>query len=39
MPQTLYEKIWNEHIVHQLDDGTTITSKVNLSKAVRPKVD
>ncbi len=24
MPQTLYEKIWNEHIVHQLDDGTTL---------------
>jgi len=24
MPQTLYEKIWNEHIVHQQDDGTTL---------------
>jgi len=24
MPQTLYEKIWNEHIVHQRDDGTTL---------------
>ena len=21
MPQTLYDKIWNEHIVHQQDDG------------------
>ena len=21
---TLYEKIWNEHIVHQRDDGTTL---------------
>ena len=24
MSQTLYEKIWNEHIVHQQDDGTTL---------------
>ena len=24
MPQTLYEKIWKEHIVHQQDDGTTL---------------
>ena len=24
MPQTLYEKIWNEHIVHQQDDDTTL---------------
>jgi len=24
MPQTLYEKIWNEHVVHQQDDGTTL---------------
>ena len=24
MPQTLYEKIWNKHIVHQQDDGTTL---------------
>jgi len=24
MPQTLYNKIWNEHIVHQQDDGTTL---------------
>ena len=24
MPQTLYEKIWNEHIVHQQNDGTTL---------------
>ena len=24
MPQTLYEKIWNEHIVHQQDDGTAL---------------
>jgi len=24
MPLTLYEKIWNEHIVHQRDDGTTL---------------
>ena len=23
MPQTLYDKIWNEHIVHQQEDGTT----------------
>jgi len=24
MPQTLYDKIWNEHIVHQQNDGTTL---------------
>ena len=24
MPKTLYDKIWNEHIVHQQDDGTTL---------------
>tara|TARA_Y100000590_G_scaffold446218_1_gene579602 strand:+ start:387 stop:1790 length:1404 start_codon:yes stop_codon:yes gene_type:complete len=24
MPQTLYDKIWKEHIVHQQDDGTTL---------------
>jgi len=24
MPQTLYEKIWNEHVVHMQDDGTTL---------------
>ena len=24
MPQSLYDKIWNEHIVHQQDDGTTL---------------
>jgi 3-isopropylmalate/(R)-2-methylmalate dehydratase large subunit len=24
MPQTLYDKLWNEHIVHQQDDGTTL---------------
>jgi len=24
MPQTLYDKIWHEHIVHQQDDGTTL---------------
>jgi len=24
MPQTLYDKIWNEHIVHRQDDGTTL---------------
>jgi len=24
MPQTLYDKIWNEHIVHQHDDGATL---------------
>ena len=24
MPQTLYDKIWNEHIVHQQDDKTTL---------------
>ena len=24
MPQTLYEKIWNEHVVHQQTDGTTL---------------
>jgi len=24
MPQTLYEKIWNEHIVHQQDDGMAL---------------
>ena len=24
MPQTLYDKIWNEHLVHQQEDGTTL---------------
>jgi 3-isopropylmalate/(R)-2-methylmalate dehydratase large subunit len=24
MPQTLYDKIWNEHIVHQQDGGVTL---------------
>ncbi len=24
MPHTLYDKIWNDHIVHQQDDGTTL---------------
>ncbi len=24
MAQTLYDKIWNEHIVHQQEDGTTL---------------
>ena len=24
MSQTLYDKIWKEHIVHQQDDGTTL---------------
>ena len=24
MPLTLYDKIWNEHIVHQQEDGTTL---------------
>ena len=24
MPLTLYDKIWNEHIVHQQDDQTTL---------------
>ena len=24
MPQTLYDKIWNEHIVHQQNDGTAL---------------
>ena len=24
MPQTLYDKIWTEHIVHQQEDGTTL---------------
>ena len=24
MPQTLYDKIWNEHIVHQQNDSTTL---------------
>ncbi len=24
MPSTLYDKIWNEHIVHQQNDGTTL---------------
>ena len=24
MPQTLYDKIWNEHVIHQQDDGTTL---------------
>jgi len=24
MPQTLYDKIWNEHVVHEQDDGTTL---------------
>jgi 3-isopropylmalate/(R)-2-methylmalate dehydratase large subunit len=24
MPSTLYDKIWNEHLVHQQDDGTAL---------------
>ncbi len=24
MPQTLYDKIWEEHLVHQQDDGTSL---------------
>ena len=24
MPQTLYDKIWNQHVVHKQDDGTTL---------------
>ena len=24
MPQTLYDKIWNEHVVHQQNDGATL---------------
>ena len=24
MPHTLYDKIWNEHVVHEQDDGTTL---------------
>ena len=24
MSQTLYDKIWNQHVVHQQDDGTTL---------------
>jgi 3-isopropylmalate/(R)-2-methylmalate dehydratase large subunit len=24
MPQTLYDKIWNQHMVHQQNDGTTL---------------
>ena len=24
MPQTIYDKIWNEHIVHQQSDGTSL---------------
>jgi len=24
MPQTLYDKIWNEHLVHQQEDGTAL---------------
>ena len=24
MPRTLYDKIWNEHVVHQQDDGTVL---------------
>tara|TARA_B110000263_G_scaffold248968_1_gene265200 strand:+ start:1223 stop:2635 length:1413 start_codon:yes stop_codon:yes gene_type:complete len=24
MPQTLYDKIWNEHVVHQQSDGTAL---------------
>tara|TARA_B100000902_G_scaffold314197_1_gene304868 strand:- start:515 stop:1918 length:1404 start_codon:yes stop_codon:yes gene_type:complete len=24
MPETLYDKIWNQHLVHQQDDGTSL---------------
>ena len=24
MPKTLYDKIWNEHLVHQQEDGTSL---------------
>ena len=24
MPRTLYDKIWDEHVVHTEDDGTSV---------------
>ena len=24
MPQTIYDKIWNEHLVHEQKDGTSL---------------
>ena len=24
MPYTIYDKIWNEHLVHQQEDGTSL---------------
>ena len=24
MPKTIYDKIWNEHLVHQQSDGTSL---------------
>jgi len=24
MPQTIYDKIWNDHLVHQQEDGTSL---------------
>ena len=24
MPSTLYDKIWNDHLVHQQEDGTSL---------------
>ncbi|GIS66545.1 MAG: hypothetical protein CM1200mP5_3290 [Candidatus Pelagibacterales bacterium] len=24
MPKTIYDKIWNEHLVHQKNDGTSL---------------
>ena len=24
MPHTLYDKIWNDHLVHEQDDGTAL---------------
>ena len=24
MPNTLYDKIWNEHLVHEQEDGTSL---------------
>ena len=27
MPRTLYDKIWDEHVVHTEDDGTSVHSQ------------
>ena len=36
MPQTIYDKIWNDHLVHQQEDGTSLLFvDIDLMKQLR----